>query len=81
MNTLKKIKDNLNKRLNLLLNQNRSRRQEAMVFDLANVAFGILGLFGISFTVMYQFSYVMFVCSIGLMVFAIIFEAARKSSV
>jgi len=52
-----------------------------MVFDLANVAFGILGLFGISFTVMYQFSYVMFVCSIGLMVFAIIFEAARKSSV
>jgi len=49
-----------------------------MVVDLANISFGILGLLGISFTFVYQFSYLILVCSITLMFMAIISEAAKK---
>ena len=51
-----------------------------MVVDLANISFGILGLLGISFTFVYQFSYLILICSISLMFMAIISEAAKKFS-
>jgi hypothetical protein len=52
-----------------------------MVVDLANVSFGLLGLLGISFTFVYQFSYLILVCSISLMVMAIASEAVKKFSI
>jgi hypothetical protein len=51
-----------------------------MVVDLANVSFGILGLLGVSFTFLYQFSYLILICSITLMFMAIVSEAAKKIS-
>jgi hypothetical protein len=39
---------------------------------------GILGLLGISFTFVYQFSYLILICSITLMFMAITSEAAKK---
>jgi hypothetical protein len=51
-----------------------------MVVDLANVTFGLLGLVGVSFTFIYQFSYLILVCSITLMLMAITSEAAKKIS-
>jgi hypothetical protein len=56
----------------------RTKRSNYMVVDLANISFGILGLLGISFTFVYQFSYLILVCSITLMFMAIISEAAKK---
>jgi hypothetical protein len=52
-----------------------------MVVDLANISFGILGLLGISFTFVYQFSYLILICSITLMFMAIISEAAKNFSI
>ncbi len=52
-----------------------------MVVDPANISFGILGLFGISFTFVYQFSYLILICSITLMFMAITSEAAQKFSI
>jgi hypothetical protein len=51
------------------------------VFDLTNVAFGLLGLLGILFMFVYQFSYLLLICSISLMVTAIVSEAAKKFSI
>jgi hypothetical protein len=56
----------------------RTKRLNYMVVDLANISFGILGLLGVSFTVVYQFSYLILVCSITLMFMAIVSEAAKK---
>jgi hypothetical protein len=52
-----------------------------MVVDLANVSFGILGLLGVSFTFVYQFSYLILICSMTLMFMAITSEAAKKFSI
>jgi hypothetical protein len=52
-----------------------------MVVDLANISFGTLGLFGISFTFLYQFGYLILVCSISLIVLAIASEAVKKYSI
>ncbi len=52
-----------------------------MVVDLANISFGILGLLGISFTFVYQFSYLILICSITLMFMAITSEAAKNFSI
>ena len=59
----------------------RTKRLNYMVVDLANISFGILGLLGISFTFVYQFSYLILVCSISLMFMAIASEAAKKFSI
>jgi hypothetical protein len=59
----------------------RTKRLNCMVVDLANISFGTLGLFGISFTFLYQFSYLILVCSINLIVLAIASEAAKKYSI
>ena len=58
----------------------RIRRLNCMVVDLANISFGMLGLLGVSFTFMYQFGYLILVCSITLMLMAITSEAAKKIS-
>jgi len=58
-----------------------TRVAEGMVFDLTNVAFGLLGLLGILFMFVYQFSYLLLICSISLMVTAIVYEAAKKFSI
>ena len=59
----------------------RTKRLNCMVVDLANVSFGLLGLLGISFTFVYQFSYLILVCSISLMFMAIASEAVKKFSI
>jgi hypothetical protein len=52
-----------------------------MVADPANVSLGALGLLGISFTFVYQFSFLIFICSISLMAVALASEAAKKYSI
>jgi len=49
--------------------------------DPANISFGLLGLLGISFTFVYQFSYLVLVCSISLIFMAIATEAGKKFSI
>jgi hypothetical protein len=52
-----------------------------MVADPANVSLGAMGLLGISFTLLYQFSFLIFICSISLMAMALESEAAKKYSI
>jgi hypothetical protein len=52
-----------------------------MVADPANVSLGVLGLLGISLTFVYQFSFLIFMCSISLMAMVLASEAAKKYSI
>ncbi len=52
-----------------------------MVVDPANVSFGVLGLLGVSFTLVYQFSFLILMCSISLMIMALASETAKKYSI